>query len=201
MVTREPNPEGKGEITMLDLLVNALRMRPDRIILGEIRRSREAEVLFEAMHTGHSVYATLHADTALQTYRRLINPPISVPETLVEAIDLFVVMFRDRRRGIRRVYEIAEIPSTTVKGFEKINLLYKWDPKTDQVIKYHESRKTINKLSILTGMDTDEIKKEIDIRKKILEYLTKNKIRDVNAVGKVFADYSKNPKKILKKIK
>ncbi len=46
LVTRTPNPEGKGEVTMLDLLINSLRMRPDRIILGEIRRQREAEVLF-----------------------------------------------------------------------------------------------------------------------------------------------------------
>ncbi|MCG8689113.1 MAG: Flp pilus assembly complex ATPase component TadA, partial [Desulfobacterales bacterium] len=53
LVTRSPNPEGKGEISMLDLLVNSLRMRPDRIVLGEMRRKEEAMVMFEAMHTGH----------------------------------------------------------------------------------------------------------------------------------------------------
>src|SRR3989344_2213343 len=53
LVTRLPNPEGKGEVSMLDLLVNSFRMRPDRIILGEIRKQEEATVLFEAMHTGH----------------------------------------------------------------------------------------------------------------------------------------------------
>src|SRR3989344_4343278 len=53
LVTRLPNPEGKGEVSMLVLLVNSLRMRPDRIILGEIRKQEEATVLFEAMHTGH----------------------------------------------------------------------------------------------------------------------------------------------------
>ena len=64
METRLPNPEGKGGVEMLDLIVNSLRMRPDRIIVGEIRRKREAEVLFEAMRTGHSVYGTLHANNA-----------------------------------------------------------------------------------------------------------------------------------------
>ena len=80
MNTREANPEGKGEVTMLDLMVNALRQRPDRILVGEIRRQREAEILFEAMHTGHSVYATLHADNSEQTISRLLNPPINIPK-------------------------------------------------------------------------------------------------------------------------
>jgi len=69
--TRLPNPEGKGAVTMLDLVVNSLRMRPDRIMVGEIRRKKEAEVLFEAMHTGHSVYATLHANTVPEAITRL----------------------------------------------------------------------------------------------------------------------------------
>ncbi|MBM3200769.1 CpaF family protein, partial [Candidatus Woesearchaeota archaeon] len=72
LVTRQPNPEGKGEVSMLDLLVNSLRMRPDRIILGEMRKKDQAQVLFEAMHTGHSVYATVHADTIGETIKRLI---------------------------------------------------------------------------------------------------------------------------------
>jgi Flp pilus assembly CpaF family ATPase len=75
LVTRQPNPEGAGEVTMLDLVVNSLRMRPDRIVMGEIRRKKEAEVLFEAIHTGHSVYATIHADTGSQVIKRLIEPP------------------------------------------------------------------------------------------------------------------------------
>ncbi|MEK6941887.1 MAG: ATPase, T2SS/T4P/T4SS family, partial [archaeon] len=69
MTTRNPNPEGKGEVTMLELMQSSLRMRPDRIILGEIRRHREAEVLFEAMHTGHSIYSTIHANSSNQVLR------------------------------------------------------------------------------------------------------------------------------------
>ena len=61
---------------MLDLLVNSLRMRPDRIVLGEMRRKEQAEVLFEAMHTGHSVYSTVHANSISETIQRLTNPPI-----------------------------------------------------------------------------------------------------------------------------
>ena len=84
MVTRSPNPEGKGEVSMLDLLVSSLRMRPDRIVLGEMRRKEEAMVMFEAMHTGHSVYATMHANSATETISRLTNPPLSVPINLLK---------------------------------------------------------------------------------------------------------------------
>jgi len=140
LTTREPNPEGKGEITMLDLLVNSLRMRPDRIIVAEIRRQRQAEVLFEAMHTGHSVYATLHADTVEQTYRRLVNPPINVPETLLEALDIIIAMFRDRRTGIRRIYQLAElIPPSGAKKDLTTRILYKWNPRNDRIEKFQSS--------------------------------------------------------------
>ena len=168
MVTRMANQEGKGEITMLDLLINSLRMRPDRIILGEVRRAREAEVLFEAMHTGHSICATIHADTALQTYRRLTSPPISVPESLVEAVDVFVVMFRDRRKGIRRLYEIAEVLPQFGRdvGGEKINLLYRWDSTTDKLEPYHESKKAVSKLEMLLGLNRQEINDELKKREK-----------------------------------
>lgn len=104
LVTRTPNAEGKGEVSMLDLLVNSLRMRPDRIILGEMRKQQEAMVLFEAMHTGHSVYATVHADTSAETISRLVNPPLNVPPNLLKSVNLNVVMFRDRRKGIRRIF-------------------------------------------------------------------------------------------------
>jgi flagellar protein FlaI len=73
LLVRQPTSEGKGEISMLDLMVNSLRMRPDRLVVGEIRRAAEASVLFEAMHTGHSVYSTLHAETAGETMR-IITP-------------------------------------------------------------------------------------------------------------------------------
>ena len=75
MVTRQPNPEGKGEVTLYDLTVNALRQRPDIVVVGEIRVKKDAETLFEAIHTGHAVYGTVHADNAQDTIVRLTNPP------------------------------------------------------------------------------------------------------------------------------
>jgi len=197
LVTRLPNAEGKGEVSMLDLLVNALRMRPDRIILGEIRRQREAEVLFEAMHTGHSVYATVHADTAAETIRRLTNPPINISPTMLNNVNLNVVMFRDRRKGIRRVYQVAEIiPS---KEIVSANILYRWVPERDTISPHNESMTFFDDLSRHIGMSQAEINKYLDEKKSILNWMLKNKIRDLNSIGKVMNLYY-NDRELLKSI-
>lgn len=61
------------------------------------------------MHTGHSVYATVHADNAGDTITRLINPPINIPKSMLDALSGVIVQFRHRRLGIRRMLEFAEI--------------------------------------------------------------------------------------------
>ncbi|MBR9703188.1 CpaF family protein, partial [Candidatus Woesearchaeota archaeon] len=135
MNTRLANAEGKGKISMGDLLVNSLRMRPDRILVGEVRRQQEAETLFEAIHTGHSVYATFHANNAKQTVERLTNPPISVPPIMLPAISLIIVQFRNRRTGGRRTFQIAEIlPDSTP------NVILQYDPKKDKLVTKNKSK-------------------------------------------------------------
>ncbi len=202
LTTREPNPEGLGEVTMLDLLVNSLRMRPDRIIVGEIRRAREAEVLFEAMHTGHSVYATLHADTAEQAYKRLINPPINVPESVMEALHMFVVVFRDRRKGIRRLFQVTELIPTGEGGKSSVNLntIFKWKPFKDEIVKDRESYRVIEDLRMFTGMTDKEIEDEINDKIKILKWFVKNQVKDIHKIGAVVAKYYLEPNETLKLI-
>jgi flagellar protein FlaI len=190
LVTRTPNPEGKGEVSMLDLLVNSLRMRPDRIILGEMRRQREAEVLFEAMHTGHSVYATLHADTAAETISRLTNPPINVPSNLLKAVNLNVVMFRDRRLGIRRVSQVAEfVPG---KDGVSANIIYRWIHEKDEITAHNPSITFFEDLSRNTGMSATEMSKNLQNKKDILQWLIKNKLRNLAEIGKVMSLYYTN---------
>jgi len=194
METRLANPEGKGEISMLDLLVNSLRMRPDRIIFGEIRKKKQAEVLFEALHTGHSIYSTVHADTMGETIRRLINPPIDLPPNLLSSINLNVVMFRDRRKGIRRVLQIGEFVDAEGESISvKPNVLYRWKSDTNQIVKFNESIKLFEELSRHTGMTLAEIKKDIKEKQEILEWMVKNNMRSVEEVGAVIRDYYLTP--------
>ncbi len=191
LTIRQPNPEGKGQVTMLDLLVNSLRMRPDRIIVGEIRRKRQAEVLFEAMHTGHSVYSTVHADSMGETIRRLINPPIDVPPNLLSAINLTLVMFRDRRRGIRRVYQVGEILTGEEQQNIAVrpNIMYRWNPTTDKIIPHSTSLRFFEELGRHTGLTQKEINSDLEARARTIIWVVKNNIRALDDVGKILHEY------------
>lgn len=202
LTTREPNPEGKGQVSMLDLLVNSLRMRPDRIVVGEIRRQSEAEVLFEAMHTGHSVYATLHADRAEQVLRRLTNPPINVPESLLESLHLVLVQYRHRRLGIRRTIEVAEfIPGETGKFGSRLETLYRWKPLTDTIERARSSIRLINEIRMHTGMTDEQMEADLKEKETVLQWMLDNNVRTVNTVGKVVAEYYHDKDRVLKIVK
>jgi len=187
MATRAPNPEGLGEITMLDLVVNSLRMRPDRIVMGEIRKKREAEVLFEAMHTGHSVYGTIHADTGEQVIKRLIEPPIEVPPSEVDDVHLILVQYRDRRRNLRRTLELSEIVPGA-KGPE-LNYLYKWRARNDVFDKVRPAHRYIELMNLHTGLTEKEVMDDQGNKGNILRWMTDNNLVDVDDVGRVMKSY------------
>ena len=199
LVTRTPNSEGKGEVSMLDLLVNSLRMRPDRIVLGEMRKQQEAMVLFEAMHTGHSVYATVHADSAAETISRLVNPPLNVPPNLLRTVNLNIVMFRDRRIGIRRVLQVAEFEAEGEGA--KANILYRWVPDSDEMVAHSESSRFFEDVSRHTGMSQAQMDSALKEKKDIFSWLIKNEIRSLDDVGKVMNFYYRNKEFLLSSIK
>ena len=115
--TRPPNLEGTGEITMRDLLRNSLRMRPDRIILGEIRGAEALDVL-QAMNTGHDgSMSTIHANSPREALTRLenmvgmtgINLPSRAVRTQIAAAVHLVAQVNRMRDGVRRVTHVMEV--------------------------------------------------------------------------------------------
>ena len=196
MVTRLPNPEGKGEISMLDLLVNSLRMRPDRIIVGEIRRKREAEVLFEAIHTGHSVYATVHANDTRETITRLTNPPIDIPKSMLPAISMIIVQYRNRRTGVRKTFQISEMLPNS-----EANVLIQLDIKTGKLNQINKSISLLNTIQTFTGFSSRELKQSLNEKEQVLKWLVKQKINIVDGVGKVMGEYYTQPDFLLNLVK
>ena len=124
--TRAANIEGVGEVTARDLLRNALRMRPDRIIMGECRGAEALDML-QAMNTGHAgSMTTLHANSARDTLTRLesmlsmggFDMPVRVlREYVASAIDMVVHLTRlpDGRRVVSEVVEVRELPEGVIR--------------------------------------------------------------------------------------
>jgi archaeal flagellar protein FlaI len=200
MTTRPSNPEGEGGITMLELLQNSLRMRPDRIIVGEVRAKREAEVLFESMHTGHSVYSTFHAERAQEVVDRITTPPMSIPPTVMKSLHLIMVQYRNRRTGARRMFELCELLKDDT-DMPTLNTLYKWDPKTDSISKMYPSIRVREELGMFTAMGENEIEDNLSGKKTVLEAMIEEEILDVNDVGRVVTEYYLNDEKVLDMIR
>ncbi|MDO4937217.1 MAG: CpaF family protein [Sutterellaceae bacterium] len=118
--TRPPSLEGKGEVSQRDLLKNALRMRPDRILVGEVRGS-EAFDMLQAMNTGHDgSLSTVHANSPADAMLRLENmlnmgvhqmSSTLIRRQLASALDLLVQLERDHY-GVRRITAVSEILAT-----------------------------------------------------------------------------------------
>lgn len=187
---RPPSIEGTGEISMDILVKNALRMRPDRIIVGEVRHS-EAFTLFTAMNTGHDgSMGTIHANSAEETIVRIVSPPMSVPKVMATALDFIIVQNRihDRRKGtIRRVVELAEVRD--VDHEPKVFTIFSWDAAKDEMVQVDENIVYITKLAEFTGLSVDELMDEWKRREDFIRRLMESGKRDMHSVKKAVQEY------------
>ncbi|MFH1447971.1 MAG: ATPase, T2SS/T4P/T4SS family [Candidatus Micrarchaeota archaeon] len=201
LVSRLPNPEGKGEVTMLDLMVNSLRMRPDRMVIGEVRTQKQAAVMFEAIHTGHSCYGTFHADNAGGALRRFTEPPISIPSVEMRGMHLLITQFRDRRMNRRRTSQIVELtPSLTSLGIE-LNMVYRWESRSDDFEMVNQSVRVFNELQENAGFSEKEIERDLGEKRIVLNWMVKNSVNNINKLGSVISHYYLNPERVLSLIR
>jgi pilus assembly protein CpaF len=131
--SRPPSVEGRGEVTIRDLLRNALRMRPDRIVIGEVRGA-EALDLLTALNTGHDgALSTVHANSPADALRRLETlalmaavglPHDAIREQVARGIELVVHLERGLDGG-RRVIEVGEVVEAA--GGVGVRELWRWD--------------------------------------------------------------------------
>jgi archaeal flagellar protein FlaI len=120
---------------------------------------------------------------------------MSIPLMQIELIDLIVVQFRDRKTNKRRTYEISEIEQTSTGKGLQVNTIYKWSPRTDEWEQLNKPTKLLTQLNMHTGMTEGEVDKELEKRKKILDWLGEKNISDLNMIGYViklfYTDFDK----------
>lgn len=134
--TRPANVEGSGEVTIRDLVRNALRMRPDRVIVGEVRGGEALDML-QAMNTGHEgSLATVHANTVHDALNRLETlasmSDVEIPfhalrDQVNNAIDVVVQLTR-ATDGTRRITDVGYVASRNREDFEILPIM-RWDPE------------------------------------------------------------------------
>ncbi|MGC8607036.1 MAG: type II/IV secretion system ATPase subunit [Vulcanisaeta sp.] len=200
LVTRQSYGSEKiNEITLFDLVKATLRMRPDYLIVGEIR-GEEAYVLFQAVNTGHSGISTMHAESFEAAVNRLMSPPMNIPPAYIPAMNIFVMIKRVKINGrlTRRVTEVGEV---YIDGDKiRFNTVFKWNPKTDSHDSYVEKSVLIKQISDMTGKDVYEILKEIDTRASIVNWMVENEILNFEDVSTYVQTYYTNPDKILNQV-
>jgi type IV secretory pathway ATPase VirB11/archaellum biosynthesis ATPase len=184
-----------GEITQFDLVRNALRQRPDVIIVGEIR-GKEAFTLFQAVSTGHGGMSTVHADSVEAVFNRLTTEPINLPRSLVgTSLDCIVLQLKIRLgdRSVRRVVSVSEILGYDSRSSEVVmNEVYRWDPVADRLVATGRSR-LVEKINQRYGLRADEIKRDLELRKVFLEWLASKNYRSYKEVSQYVQEFYANP--------
>lgn len=157
--SRPANIEGQGQVTICDLLKNALRMRPDRIIIGECRGA-EAFDMLQAMNTGHDgSMSTIHANSATEALDRLENlvlmsghdlPAAAIKHYIVDAVDVIVQIAR-MKDGVRRVVQIVEVCEVQNGSIT-----------TKEIFSFHHLESTVNKIVgefLFKGLSSEIVEK------------------------------------------
>ena len=190
METRRERPDGTSEIDMNDCLKSSLRMRPDRIIVGEVR-GPEAATLLTAMNTGHDgSFGSLHANTAQETVTRMINPPMSVPPIMLSGLDLIIIQARLHVNGktARKITEVAEVAG--MEGDKpRLNIIWKYNAATDQIEETGIPSKLRETICKAAGISPDVFEKHVSQREAILRDMISRDISDIQTVTKLIQSF------------
>ena len=190
METRRERPDGTPEVDMNDCLKSSLRMRPDRIIEGEVR-GPEAATLLTAMNPGHDgSFGSLHANTAQETVTRMINPPMSVPPIMLTGLDLIIIQARLHVNGktARKITEVAEIAG--MEGSKpRLNTIWKYNASTDQIEETGIPSNLREVICRAAGVTPDIFEKHVNQRQQIIEDLIARDITDIQSVTTVIQNF------------
>jgi flagellar protein FlaI len=187
------------DIDMFDLIRAALRQRPRVIIVGEVR-GKEAYSLFQAMATGHTAYATVHASSIHTLIQLLENPPIELPRALLTSLD--VIVFQNAvdigGKMVRRMTSVTEIIKLDTDTNQLIFMApYTWVSKTEDRFESTGSSKILSRIKQQYDWNDEKLRQELDNRIFILEWMRRKNVRGYKKFGRIVSEYKKFPEKIL----
>lgn len=193
--------EKTTEVSLFDLVKVAMRMRPDILVVGEVR-GEEAYVLFQAIGTGHGGLCTLHADDAASAIQRLTSKPMDVAPSFIPFLDLVFVIKRiaipspSGSKVIRRIVSVEEV--VNVGNYIK---MFEWDPVSD-TFNAQPFKKSIKlaKLAKDSGLSIEEVEEEIKRRSLVLKWIQQKNIRNFKELSLLLEEYVSSPHKMLSKI-
>ncbi|MBI2550051.1 type II/IV secretion system ATPase subunit [Candidatus Woesearchaeota archaeon] len=196
-----PNLLGKqyGEISLFDLLRETFRQNPDYVVVGEVR-GKETYVLFQGMASGHPSFSTFHAASVETLVRRLETPPINLPASLVDSLDIVcsVIHIKDQRRNMRRVKDVKEIIEVKQQvGTIDSNTLFEWNQIEDKFV-YNGNSHIMAIISKRTGITIKELEEEIRRRGLLLTKMLERNLTHYRDVTKYVNEYYKEPQSVLK---
>jgi len=192
--------ETDDELSLSDLVKNSLRMRPERIIVGEVRGS-EARDMITAVNIGKYCMGTMHALSARETITRLHNEPMNVPDALINLIDVFIILKRYHVKG--KLYRVIDEVSET-SGMESNKVLLshvlKYNYDQNRVMAVSPSTVYRDRLALETGHSPRDIINETWIRAVVLKTLDTRDVHTIQEVTTFCRYYSLNPKEAMAKI-
>ncbi len=178
-----------GDIGLYDLLVAALRQRPEYIIVGEVRGA-EAFTMFQAIAVGHACMGTIHAGNMRELLSRVESNPMNVPRTLFSSLDVvcFNALLRKGDHDVRRLMSVVEILELDTNGDLVTNPVFRWDASSDRFVFAGKSHIFENIESQL-GVPEEDLIKEMNERAGFLRSLKANNVRDYAAVVDKIREY------------
>ncbi len=200
-----PEMTGKryGEVDLFDLLKESFRQNPDYVVVGEVR-GKEAYVMFQGMASGHASLGTMHAGSVEDVMKRLQTPPIELSPSLIESLDVMIVMTTAKEKGksARRVKEIDEIQSIdSHTGIAHTKKIFTWIPSEDSFQDAVQESILLQKISFGEGVQLQKIISELNDRKAVLFWMHKNSIKDFEQVCNVINLYYKDKPAVMSWVK
>ena len=192
LITRPSVEPWVRNVTLFDLLRSALRLRPDYIIVGEVR-GEEAFTLFQAIATGHAGMCTLHAENVDYAVKRLISEPMNIPLFLIPLMNVFILIRRLSLEGrvVRRVVEVYEMLSGE-EGKPMKHLVFKYDPVRDTVERAARSE-LLGIVAEEKFTSIEELEDELRRREDVIRFLADRGVTDFRRVSRLVRDYYLRP--------